>query len=192
MPPLPVQIAMLDACVLYPATLRNFILRLAEEDAFVPAWSDEIVDEFVRGVLRDRPAVKLESLQRTVALMNDAFPDARVTGYGNLMRSLTLPDADDRHVLAAALKSKATTIVTLNLKDFPAATMAKHGIAAVHPDAFVAGLLNSDPDMVGRAFAAQQQSLKNPPVSVPDLLAKLELQGLNDSMRQFRVRLVGK
>lgn len=192
MPPLPVQIAVLDACVLYPATLRNFILRLAEEDAFILKWSDEIVDEFVRGVLRDRPAVKPESLHRTVELMNHAFPDARVTGYSMLLKTLTLPDPDDRHVLAAALKAKATSIVTLNLKDFPAATLARRGIVALHPDVFVTGLLKSDPDMVERAFTAQQQSLKNPPVSVQDLLAKLEQQGLKDGIRLLRVRLAEK
>lgn len=189
---LPVHIAVLDACVLYPATLRDFLLQLAEQDAFGPKWSDEIIHEFVRGVLRDRPGVKPERLQRTVELMNDAFPDARVTGHGRLVTALTLPDPDDRHVLAAAIRAKATSIVTLNLKDFPAPTLAQHGIVAVHPDAFVAGVLKAAPQMVEQAFVAQQQALKNPPVLVADLLDKLEQQGLKDSMRLLRVRLAEK
>ena len=190
MPHSPVQIAVLDACVLYPATLRNFILRLAEEEAFIPVWSDEIVSEFVRGVLRDRPAVKPENLHRTVWLMNNAFPDALVVGYGNLIKTLTLPDPNDRHVLAAALKARAPTIVTLNLKDFPADTLSKHDVVAVHPDDFVAGLLKSDPKMVERALHEQQRSLKNPPVTVADLLKTLEAQGMVQTVKVLRKRQV--
>jgi len=130
--------------------------------------------------------------ERAVARMNDTFTEAVVSGFDQHVNSLTLPDPDDRHVLAAAVKAKATTIVTLNLKDFPAATLAKHGIVAVHPDAFVVGLLKTDPDMVERAFVAQQQSLKNPPVSVGDLLAKLEKQGLKESTQLLRIRLAEK
>ncbi len=189
MPPFVPQIAVLDACVLYPATLRDFLLRLADEDAFIPKWSDEIVGEFVRGVLRDRHAVSPERLQRTVGLMNEVFPDARVTGYNKWIKTITLPDPDDRHVLAVAIKAKATAIVTLNLKDFPASILAGHGIVAVHPDAFVVGLLQSALDMVERAFVAQRLSLKNPPVTMWDLLAKLEQQGLQDSVRLLRGRV---
>jgi predicted nucleic acid-binding protein len=184
------EIVLLDACVLYPAALRDFMLRLARQDAFRPRWSDPILDEFVRNVLKNIPDLQPANLARTVGRMNDTFSEAVVVDFEHLLQQLHLPDPDDRHVLAAALKAKATTIITMNLKDFPAATLSRHGVAAVHPDAFVMNLLTSDPSMVERAFAAQQQSLKNPPISVANLMDKLERQGLIDSMSVLRVRLV--
>jgi predicted nucleic acid-binding protein len=187
-----VQTAVLDACVLHPATLRNFLLRLAEEGAFIPVWSDKIVDEFVRAVVQTRHTVKPESMRRTVELMNGAFPDARVAGYGKLIKALRLPDPDDRHVLAAAIKAKAAANVTFNSRHFPAGTLADQGIVACHPDAFVDGLLKSNPGAVERAFGELRRSLKNPPVSVPELLAKLEQQGMMESGRLLRRRLAGR
>ena len=117
-------------------------------------------------------------LRKSVDAMNAAFAEALVTGHSHLTGTLTLPDPDDRHGLAAAIEAEVRTIVTLNLKDFPAAALAKHHIVAVHPDAFVAWLMKNDPTPVERAFAAQQASLKNPPVSVADLLTTLERQGM--------------
>lgn len=183
------DIVVLDACVLYPASLRDFLLCLAEQGCLRPAWSSDIVDEFVRNILADRPDLDRRQLRRTVDAMNAAFPEALAKGYEHVIATLTLPDVDDRHVLAAAIKAKATTIVTLNLKDFPASELAKHRVVAIHPDAFVVGLMKTDPTIVERAFAAQRRSLKNPPVSVVDLLATLERRGMVETVRLLRVRL---
>jgi hypothetical protein len=76
-------------------------------------------------------------LARTRALTNAAVRDCLVTGYDDVIDSLTLPAADDRHVLAAAIRAGAEVIVTYNLKDFPAETLAKFGIEAQHPDDFL-------------------------------------------------------
>ena len=88
------DIVVLDACVLYPASLRDFLLCLAEQRGLRPAWSDDIVDEFVRNILKDRPDLTMRQLRRSVDAMNAAFPEALVTGHSHLTATLTLPDPE--------------------------------------------------------------------------------------------------
>lgn len=111
----------LDACVLYPAPLRDLLLSLAHHEVYKPKWSKEIQEEWSRNLLMNRPDLKKEQLQTTIEAMNIAFPDAEVTKYSSLISVVTLPDPNDRHVLAAAIRSKADVIVTYNLKHFPKA-----------------------------------------------------------------------
>lgn len=108
-----------DACVLYPAPLRDLLMHLAVTDLYRAKWSDAIHDEWTRNVLRDRPDLKAEQLQRTRNLMNAHVLDSLVAGFEPLIPDITLPDPDDRHVLAAAIHCGADIIVTFNLKDFP-------------------------------------------------------------------------
>jgi hypothetical protein len=89
-----------DACVLYPAPLRDLLLRLGAKGLVRARWTDEILDECFRNILINRPDLDAASLQRTRDLMNRAIPDVLVTGYEGLITGLDLPDADDRHVLA--------------------------------------------------------------------------------------------
>ena len=107
-----------DACVLYPAPLRDFLLRLSMTGLFAAKWTNQIHDEWIRNVLMSRPELK-DKLSRTRELMDKAVPDSLVAGYEPLMENLQLPDTDDRHVLAAAIRSGAQAIITFNLKDFP-------------------------------------------------------------------------
>ncbi|AGA34951.1 hypothetical protein TVNIR_3315 [Thioalkalivibrio nitratireducens DSM 14787] len=111
-------IALLDACVLYPAPLRDFLLRLATTGLFAARWTERIHDEWSRNLLEKRPELAAQ-LDRTRRLMNDAVADSMVGGYDALVDSLNLPDSDDRHVLAAAIHCHAQAIITFNLKDFP-------------------------------------------------------------------------
>lgn len=108
-----------DACVLYSAPLRDFLMHLAMTDLFRAKWTDEIHDEWIRNLLKNRPDLTQERLQRTRDLMNSSVRDCLVSGYVDLIPSLTLPDQDDRHVLAAAICGGADVIVTYNLSDFP-------------------------------------------------------------------------
>lgn len=140
--------ALYDACVLYPAPLRDLLMWLGLSDLFRPRWSDEIHDEWIRNVLADRPDLTREQLERTRGLMNSNVRDCLVTGYEPLIAGLTLPDPDDRHVLAAAIRASADVIVTFNLKDFPPAALAPFGIEAQHPDEFVIHLIDLNAGLV--------------------------------------------
>ncbi|HNC04563.1 MAG TPA: PIN domain-containing protein, partial [Agitococcus sp.] len=103
-------IAVYDANVLYPAPLRDLLMRLALEDMYRAKWTNLIHDEWIRGVLRQRPELALE-LQRTRTLMDAHVRDSLVEEYEYLIPALDLPDADDRHVLAAAIHCHASVIV---------------------------------------------------------------------------------
>jgi hypothetical protein len=178
--------ALFDACVLYPAPLRDLLMHLALTDLFRAKWTDEIHDEWIRNVLENRPDLSREQLERTRDLMNAHVRDCLVTGYEELVPALTLPDPDDRHVLAAAIRCGAETIVTYNLADFPAEPLSGHGIEAQHPDDFIAGLLELAPHDVCLAAKRQRASLKNPPKTVDEFLATLEAQGLAQTVSAFR------
>ena len=135
--------ALYDACVLYPAPLRDLLMHLALTDLFRAKWTEAIHDEWIRNVLHDRPDVTAEQLARTRRLMNAHVRDCLVSDYEGLIPSLDLPDPDDRHVLAAAIRGRADVIVTMNLKDFPTSALAPYGIKAQHPDEFVLHLLGT-------------------------------------------------
>lgn len=122
--------AVYDANVLYPAPLRDFLMRLALTGAYRARWSAQIHDEWKRNLLVKRPDLTVDQVNRTSALMDRAIPDALVTDYESIVAQLDLPDADDRHVLAAAIKCNASAIVTFNLKDFPQAALDSWGIEA--------------------------------------------------------------
>ena len=94
--------ALYDACVLYPAPLRDLLLRLALTDLFRARWSNEIHDEWIRNVLANRPDLKREQLERTRELMNSNVRDSVVSDYEDLIDGLQLPDQGDRHVSAGA------------------------------------------------------------------------------------------
>jgi hypothetical protein len=102
--------------------------------------------------------------------MDRTIPDCLVTGFEELIESLVLPDPDDRHILAAAIRSQAGVIVTYNIRDFPEEVLDQYGIGVQHPDEFVTHLFDLAPGAVCHAVRCQRQALKNPPVSISDLL----------------------
>jgi PIN domain len=150
-----------------------------------------IHDEWTSNLLRERTDLTPAQMQRTRSEMNRAIPKALVTGFEPLMATLQLPDPDDRHVLAAALHSKASHIITFNLKDFPTSVLQNYGVVAEHPDVFLLRCCQTLPDAALLAVRSQRQSLKKPPQSAvlaqlraltaraaETLLATLERQGL--------------
>ena len=143
-------IVVYDANVLYPAQLRDLLMRLAVSGLVRAHWSDQIHEEWMGNVLVNRPDLRQEQLDRTRALMERALPSARVEGYEQHMASISLPDPDDRHVVAAAIEAKAEVIVTFNLRDFPESVFDPLGLKALHPDAFVLSLFEAHPDHVAQ------------------------------------------
>jgi hypothetical protein len=174
--------AFLDANALYPAELRNLLMRLALAEAYRPLWSDRVQKEWTEALARDRPDLPREKIERVRALMEQHVPEATVEDYDALRAQLTLPDDGDCHVLAAAIKGGAEILVTANLKHFPAPALAPYGIEALHPDEFVLRLVERVPARVLAAARDHRQSLKNPPKSVQQYLAALEKLGLTGSV----------
>lgn len=182
------RVAVLDACVLHPAPLRDLLVRVAAAGLVNARWTDDILDECFRSILATRPDLKPDALVRTRALMNRAVPDARVDGHLALVSKLVLPDPDDRHVLAAAIRSGAEVIVTRNLRDFPATELAKHGLRAEDPDDFVLRVVRSHGAAVARILEQQANDLRSPPRSLDDLYGMLDQLGLTRAVRALRTR----
>lgn len=170
--------AVYDACVLYPEMLRSFLMHLATSGRYRARWTADIRGEWREAILRARPDVDPAALDRTALLMESAVDDALVTGYEGLIAGLVLPDPDDRHVLAAAIRCGADVIVTVNLRDFPAAALQAYGIEAQHPDEFVEYLFDLDSSAVAAAAQQHRRAMKRPPFSPDDYLDALRRQGL--------------
>ncbi|WP_414582453.1 PIN domain-containing protein [Scytonema sp. PCC 10023] len=178
--------AIYDACVLYPAPLRDFLMWLALTDLFRARWTQEIHSEWIRNVLKERPDLTIEQLTRTKNLMNTHVRDCLVTGYEALIPGLILPDPDDRHVLAAAIRCNASVIVTFNLKDFPDQALAPYGIESQHPDEFILHLIDHYPAEVCQAAKKHRSTLKNPPSTPDEYLERLLRLGLTRSVTTLR------
>lgn len=168
----------LDACVLYAAPLRDLLLSLAATGIFRARWTHLIQDEWMRNLAANRPDLKPEALRRTMTTMNDAIEDCLVEGFECMVASLTLPDPDDRHVLAAAIVGHADAIVTFNLRDFPEKNVGPHGIEVLHPDDFLIAQYDLDPIGVLTSVKAIRARLRHPPKTAEELIATYAAQGL--------------
>lgn len=159
---------------------------LALTDIVQVRWSQRIHQEWIDALLRNRPDLERTTLERTRDLMNSHVLDALVDDFEHLIDGLSLPDPDDRHVLAAAIKSRSNLIVTFNLKDFPEDVLSRYDIEALHPDTFVLRLLDAVPMDVVSAAAEHRENLKNPPKSAEDYLGTLEQQRLTGTATRLR------
>ncbi len=111
-------------------------------------------------------------------MINNAVEDCLITGYEHIIEGLQLPDLNDRHVLAAAIRAGAAAIVTMNLKDFPDSVLSEFEIFALHPDDFILDLADLEPPILERVAKEQRTSLRNPAVSAKEFVANIRRQGL--------------
>ena len=168
--------ALFDANVLCPAPLRDLLLQLAVTKLFRARWTDAIHDEWTRAAVRNRPDVECEMGE--LAQAYGCPCDCLVTGFEPLIDILDLPDPNDRHVVAAAIKGRADVIVTFNLKHFPAETLNAYDIDVRHPDVFIRHLIDLRPAAVVAAARTVRRRLRRPPKTVEEYLEALERQGL--------------
>lgn len=175
-----------DANVLYPNTLRDLLIRIAQSGTVQAKWTNEIMDEMLAALVRNRSDIPPAKLGRLRELITSAVRDCLVTGYEPLVEGLKLPDPQDRHVLAAAIKAGAQVIVTRNLKDFPAADLEPWAIEAKSPDAFVLDQVGVNGRVVAASVRQIADSRIRPPESIEDVLRQLERDGLMESVAALR------
>lgn len=175
-----------DANVLYPSVLRDLLIRVAQARLVRARWTDRILDETFRNLVANRPDLDPRALARTRTLMNEAIPDVLVTGYEPLIGILDLPDPDDRHVLAAAIKVGAQMIVTDNLRDFPADRLASWDIEARSADHFLHAMVDLAPKQVFGIVQRMADARTRPPMDVDQLLAALDRTGLVETVAALR------
>jgi hypothetical protein len=184
--------ALYDANVLYPAPIRDLLIRLSRAGIVGARWTARIHDEWMRNLLKNRPDLSPARLRRTRELMEGAVPGALVEDYEHHVPRLVLPDPDDRHVLAAAIETGADVIVTFNTRDFPADAVRPYGIEIQTPDVFVLRLLARHPAVVHAAVRTQRASLRKPPLTVDQYLSHMAASGLPrtaDALRQMSAKL---
>jgi predicted nucleic acid-binding protein len=157
----------LDACVLFPFSLRDTLLRAAAEGMYQLYWSEQILEETRRSLVEKK--ITEEQADRLLAAMTGAFPEAMVTDYDLLVPAMPNHE-EDRHVAAAAVKAGAQVIVTVNLKHFQTLTRS---VEAQSPDEFLSDLFDLDPDGVVEILRAQAAALVNPHLSFEELVDSL-------------------
>lgn len=177
----------LDTCVLYPAYLRDTLLRLASADTYRPLWSAQILDELARAM--DSP-IGAEQAARVVDLMASHFTDAEVTGHEDLESSMT-NDPKDRHVLAAAVRAGAQAIVTFNTRDFPDGAVRPYGIEVLTPDAFLLNQLDLAPGAVMRVLQQQVAGYREPRMDLYALASALARCGCPAAAEELRLLIDG-
>jgi hypothetical protein len=161
-------------------------MQLALSHLFRPRWTARINEEWTRSLLANRPDIKASQTEFTKAMMIRAVPDGMVEGYEGLIAMLQLPDPNDRHVLAAAIKTEADVILTLNRKDFPLEALQPYGIEVQHPDEFFAMLSELAPETMIAAVRECRARLVKPALSIEDYLTVLQRQNLRETAAFLR------
>lgn len=163
----------LDACVLIPASLRDTLLRAAEQGLYWLHWSDLILEEVSRNLV-EKGMTSLEDAKDLTDVMRQFFAEATVRNFEALIPCMT-NDVKDRHVLAIAVISKSQVIVTSNIQDFPNTALDPFGIEAQTPDEFLTHLFDLNPQSLVTILIEQAGDLTDPPMSVQEVLAELTL-----------------
>jgi len=179
--------AVLDTNVIYPIVIRDLLFWFAFYELYTPKWSTTIFEEWKNVMLRK--GLSNEEVEKRTQRANDAFPDAMVSNYESLMTNLTLPDEDDRHVLAAAIKSNADVIVTNNLKDFPEHYLSSFGIKAKSADDFLTDIIDLNPEIAIKAFKEMVLNRKNPNMDEFEVLESFRKVGLFDTANYIHALL---
>ena len=179
----------LDACVLLPMPLADTLFRMAEQPRlYVPLWSDEIMDEVSRNLVT-KLGLTAEQAAHREAQIRKAFPSAWVDEGYKILTPCMPNDFKDRHVLAAAVRSKAELIVTYNRKDFPQAALGPFGLTCKGPSTFLRDLYELEPSIATRKLVEQAEFLG---IALEDLLAKMRpvLAGFVEFLREeLRIEL---
>lgn len=165
----------LDTCVLVPIVKADLLLTLAQRRTYHPLWSDAILGELQRVLPIVRPNITKERAKARIDDMNNAFEDALVTGWEPLEGCIQqMPDLNDRHVVAAAIRGNAAAIVTDNVDDFPSAALVPWDLHVISSDEFLLDLLDLSPEAVLGSLIEITDKRRNPPVTAMSLVENLE------------------
>jgi predicted nucleic acid-binding protein len=162
-------VAFLDACVLYPFSLRDVLMQFSIEGMFQAKWSAKVQAEVIKNVEGNNPGIP-GRLVRTFELMERAVPDFRSEPTQNTVGlvSQSATDPKDVEILAAAIDGACTHLITSNLKDFDIAYGLARGVAVMHPDEFLEKLIDDNLESARAGFEAVVTRCKNPPRSKAD------------------------
>lgn len=161
-------------------------MELCRTDLFRARWTEEIHQEWIRNV-HENKKIPLDKLNKVKELMNQAAEGCLVDGHQDLINCLSLPDPDDRHVLAGAIKCNADAIVTFNLKDFPNDILVQYEVEAIHPDDFITDLFDLCTPKVVQSMRTHRARLNYPPLTPDEYIQCFAKQGLTNTVRLLEV-----
>ena len=164
-------VVILDACVLVPASLRDTLLHTTAGGLYKVVLTEEILEE-LRHSLTDDINISAHKTQYFLQTLRKYFHFAFITQHTPLIAAMPV-NFKDRHVLAAAVASRAQVIVTQNLRDFPAELLAPFEVTAQSPDDFLTNLFFLEPERMATIVMTQANELRNPPRSVDEVLGTL-------------------
>lgn len=164
-------VVVLDANILYGIEVTDFLATMATRRLFRPHWSPQILDEVVRN-LTLRPDLDRAAIERRVAYLNRALPAALSEAPAALVNAMPVNDKD-KHVLALAVHVGAPTIVTENLRDFPAALLGPLGVEAVSADAFALAQVDLHGDGVFTTLDAMSARRQRAPKTRAEIIDSL-------------------
>jgi predicted nucleic acid-binding protein len=172
----------LDACVLYPTGLRGLFLTLARDGLFEPIWSPRILDEWYHAAAKLGPVAQAQ-VETEIAVLRTAWPHSEVQGEH---LEVELPDPNDVHVVQTAIAAKSDTIITLNLRDFPARKLTEFGVVARHPDEYLYRCLPDDQAHIMQACEGERskaEAAAGTEISLTKFLKKSRLNRLAKALK---------
>ena len=181
-------IATIDSCILYSMGIRSFIMWLSINKVFQPIWSETIHQEWILALSKNKNSpYKIDPtiLLNIKRLMNYHSPHSTITDYEDISYNLSLPDKNDSHVLAAAIKSNSQFIVTFNLRDFPTSYIEQFNIKIIHPDDFLVLIYKNNKNDFIKSFEQMLSVFKNPKINIVEQCAffkKLKLTKTADKI----------
>ncbi|WP_405141539.1 PIN domain-containing protein [Sphaerisporangium sp. NBC_01403] len=179
-----------DTNVLFPFSLMDLMLALTEDAVHALVWSDHLLEEWERVIVRERRR-SAPAAARISAAIREFFADTRVSedDYKHLLDRIDGPDPDDCHHMAAAIAGRVQTLVTWNLSDFPASTLSCYGLTVVDPDTYLCALLAQNLHEVMGVLARMSAGKRRPPMTVLDITNALDRAGVPGFAQRIRSRL---
>jgi predicted nucleic acid-binding protein len=175
--------AVLDACVLFPRLHRDILLSLAVSDLYTARWSVEIEKEWTISYKKKYKDAKIDYL---LNCLRQAVPDALIIDYEEFISAIYLPDPNDRHVVAAAIRGNADAIVTTNIKDFPVTILEKYDIEVQTPDQFVLNQILLHPPRALSAIKRMRERWVRPTMTALDMVNLFEQRSLPQTAAHLR------
>lgn len=179
-----------DTNVCYPISLLDLLLRLDEVSLHEIVWSEALLGELAatwvsRGV-RAREAAERVCDHIRAAFVGQDVPRAE---YEHLIAAMPGDDPDDHLHAAAAVARAPATILTENLRDFPAAPLAALGVTVRRPDDYLNELFDAYPDELAQVVTTMAADRKRPVMNPGEMLHVLSGAGVARFAERIRSHL---
>jgi predicted nucleic acid-binding protein len=179
-----------DTSVLFPFSVMDLLLALTEDGVHQVLWTDDLLNEWERVIVRERHRSS-ETAASVTAAIRQFFPDCQIDrrDYAELIAQMPGDDPDDHPHMAAAVAAGVDALVTANLGDFPAAPLANRGVRVVGPDTYLLELLAESPNEIFATITRIAGERTRPPTTATELLAAFHRAGLTEFAARIASRL---